>query len=116
MHQNQVPPDEIRIIGILQIIAGAMYGLQFVTTLVGSMGCAVLLVTPVYSAVVAGLELYNGIKVVTGQPTMGNFWWRALPIMAVFSILGADVWSCVVGAIALIFVGRPHVRTWLGVS
>ncbi len=107
------PPTEIRTIGLLQLIAGILYLLSFLTVTLFSCGFALLAVTPVLGAVIAGLEVYNGARALGQNPDPGAFWWRTLPILGIVSIISGDFYSCIVGIITLVLIAKPQVQSWI---
>ena len=106
-------PEEIKLIGVFQLIAGILGGLQFLALVVGTFGCILLALTPIFAAVVAGLEIYNGAKTLGGNPNPSSFWWKTLPIPGIVAVIGGDYWSMAAGIAALVLVGRDHVKGWI---
>lgn len=106
-------PEEIKLAGILMLIAGIIGSLQFLAIVVSTLGCALLALTPLYAGTVAVMEIVAGARAVTGNPYRKKFWWFGLPIMAICAVLGMDIWSCVVGIIVLVITNKPHVKAWM---
>jgi hypothetical protein len=107
------PPSEIRTIGVLQLVVGIIYLLTFVSTTLLTCGFALLAVTPLYGAVVAALEVYNGARSLGQNPDPSPFWWRTLPILGIVSFISGDVFSCVAGIVALVLIAKPQVQSWI---
>ncbi len=106
-------PNEIKTVGMLQLIAGAYYLLGFVSAVLCSCGAVIDHITPMYGIIIASLELWNGIKTVGGRPDPGRFWWQVLPILGIVAVIALDVWSCIFGIVGLILCSRPHVKEWI---
>ena len=107
------PPSEIKLVGVLQLIAGILYLMTFLGILIGTLGFACLAITPIYGAVVAGMEIYNGARALGQNPDPGRFWWKTLPILGIVSIISGDFYSCVVGIIALVMLGKDEIQAWI---
>lgn len=106
-------PEEIKLVGIFQLIAGILGALTFLSIVIGTLGCALFALTPLFAATVAGLEIYSGAKAVSGNPNPKKFFWFGLPIMGICAILGGDLWSCIVGILALVMLNKPHIKAWM---
>lgn len=106
-------PNDIRTVGILQLIAGILYLITFCTYVLFSCGFALLAITPIYGAVIAGLEIYNGARALGQNPDPGAFWWKTLPILSIVSVISGDIFSVITGIVALAILNKPEVRNWI---
>ncbi len=113
MPARPIFPEEIKLAGLFQLIAGILGALTFLSIVIGTLGCALFALTPLFAATVAGLEIYSGARAVSGNPNPKRFFWLGLPIMGICAILGGDFWSCVVGIVVLVVTNKPHVKAWM---
>lgn len=107
------PPNDIKTIGVLQLVAGIFYLVTFLSMTLFSCGFALLAITPIYGAVIAILEVYNGARALGQNPDPSAFWWKTLSILGIVSLISGDIFSAIVGIIALTMVSKPEVQAWM---